>query len=66
MKTSRIRRAWRRSRQTEMDAISLPEAIPDDVPEDSVADVEESIGGGDGAGDANELEVSNASYLECL
>jgi hypothetical protein len=52
--------------QTEMDAISLPEAIPDDVPEDSVADVEESIGGGDEAGDVNELEVSDASYLECL
>jgi hypothetical protein len=48
-------------RQTEMDAISLPEAIPHDVPEDSVADVEESIGGGDEAGDANELEVRDAS-----
>jgi hypothetical protein len=66
IENSKSKAQFEQWRQTEMDAVSLPEAIPDDLPEDSVADVEESIGGGDGAGDANELEVSDGSYLECL
>jgi hypothetical protein len=44
-----------------MDTVSLPDTIPDNVPEDKVPDVEEIIGGGDEAGDANELEVRDAS-----
>lgn len=38
-----------------MNAVSPLDTIPDDVPEDSVADVEETVHGGDEAADTNEL-----------